>query len=51
MALSNDMTSLVNKIERRLGLLPLTPHLTENYDKSAWAKVIKEDTIHSSYVI
>lgn len=47
MALSNDMTSLVNKIERRLGLLPLTPHLTENYDKSAWAKVIKEDTMVS----
>lgn len=45
MALANDMTELLNKIERRLGLLPLTPHLPEYLDKEHWAQVIKEDTL------
>lgn len=45
MALANDMTDLLNKIERRLGLIPLTPHLPEYLNKEQWAKVIKEDTL------
>lgn len=45
MAISNKMTDLINKIERRLGLIPLTPHLPPEYNKDQWAKVIKEDTI------
>lgn len=45
MAHANDMTNLLNKIERRLGLIPLTPHLPEKYGKDAWADVIKEDTL------
>ena len=45
MALANDMTLLLNKIERRLGLIPLTPHLPENLSKEKWANVIKEDTL------
>jgi hypothetical protein len=45
MAISNKMTDLLNKIERRLGLIPLTPHLPENLNKAAWAKVIEEDTL------
>ena len=36
MAYSNDFTLLVNKIERRLGMLPLTPHLPEEYNKEKW---------------
>lgn len=47
--LANDMTLLLNKIERRLGLLPLTPHLPKNdgfdLSKEAWARLIKEDTL------
>lgn len=45
MAMANDMTDLLNKIERRLGLIPLTPHLPENMNKEAWAKTIEEDTM------
>lgn len=45
MALSNDMTLLLNKIERRLGLMPLTPHLPEFCSKDKWGEVIKEDTL------
>jgi hypothetical protein len=45
MAHANNMTNLVNKIERRLGLMPLTPHLPEKYGKDAWAEVIKDQTI------
>lgn len=45
MALSNDMGQLVDKLERRLGLKPLTPHLGKEYGKEAWATVIKEDTL------
>lgn len=42
---ANDMTNLINKIERRLGLLPLTPHLPEKYGKGAWADVIRDQTL------
>lgn len=45
MALANDMTELLNKIERRLGLIPLTPHLPEFCSKDKWADVIMKDTI------
>lgn len=45
MSLSNDMTLLLNKIERRLGLLPVTPHLPNELGKEAWASVINEDTM------
>lgn len=47
MPLANDMTSLLNKIERRLGLLVLTPHLPEQFNKNAWADVVMTDTITS----
>ena len=45
MAISNKMTDLLNKIEWRLGLIPLTPHLPKEFGKEAWAKVIENDTI------
>jgi hypothetical protein len=47
--LANDMSLLLDKIARRLGLLPLLPHLPHNKDfdlsKDAWADVIKNDTL------
>ena len=45
MSMSNDMTKLINKIEKRLGLLPITPHLPEEFGKEAWAETIKDDTM------
>ena len=45
MALSNDMTLLLNKIERRLGLIPLSSHLPVGMQKPDWADIIKEDTL------
>ena len=45
MAMANDMTSLINKIERRLGLIPLVPHLPAQFNKETWADVILEDTM------
>ena len=45
MALANDMTLLLNKIERRLGLIPLEPHLPDYLKKSTWADVIQTDTL------
>lgn len=45
MAVANDMTLLLNKIERRLGLTPLLPNLPEEYKKEKWANVIQEDTL------
>ena len=44
---ANDMTNLINKIERRLGLIPLTPHLPEQYGQSEWADVIKNKTLNT----
>lgn len=44
-SVSNDMTSMINKIERRLGLLPLTPHLPKEFSKSVWEDVIRTDTL------
>ena len=41
----NNMSDLINKIERRLGMVPLTPHLPKEYGKEAWADVVKTDTL------
>lgn len=43
--LSNDMTALLNKIERRLGLIPLSEHLPKGMQKSDWANIIMQDTL------
>jgi hypothetical protein len=43
--MANDMTLLLNKLERRLGLIPLTKHLPEEYNKEAWANLIQTDTL------
>lgn len=45
MAVANNMSLLLNKIERRLGLIPITPKLPEEFNKNAWAEVIKEDSM------
>lgn len=47
MAFSNDYTALVNKIERQLGLIPLTPHLPKEFNKEVWVDVIKKDALVS----
>ena len=47
MPLSNDMTLLINKIERRLGLIPLEPHLPEFCQKDKWGDIIMQDTMVS----
>lgn len=45
---ANDMTLLLNKLERRLGLLPITPHLPKEFGKEVWAEqVIMEDALIS----
>lgn len=45
MALANDMSSLLKKISKRLGLLPLEPHLPEELKMDKWADTIMEDTM------
>lgn len=45
MAMANDMTRLINKIERRLGLSVLVPHLPEELSREKWADVVMTDTI------
>lgn len=45
MALANDMTALLNKVENRLGLSLLIPHLPDNLSKPKWADIILTDTI------
>ena len=45
MPMSNSMTTLLNKIERRLGTLPL--NLPNKISKDKWANVIKEDTLET----
>ena len=37
MSMANDMTDLLNKIEKRLGLTMLVKHLPEELNKGAWA--------------
>lgn len=48
----NNMSKLIDKIEWRLGLIPLTKHLPEEFGKNAWATVIKEDSLltYSRYI-
>lgn len=41
----NNIAKLIDKIEWRLGLIPLTKHLPEQFGKDAWATIIKEDTL------
>ena len=43
--IANDISVLLDKIERRLGLIMLTPHLGKKFGKEAWAKVIETDTM------
>lgn len=43
--LTNDMTKLLRKLEKRLGLIPLEPHFPEFAKKDKWADIIMEDTI------
>lgn len=43
--LANDMTALLNKISRRLGLIVLEPRLPEHLQKPEWAKVVQDDTM------
>lgn len=45
MALANDMTLLLDKIERRLGLITLSQFLPTGLQKNDWAKVIQQDTL------
>lgn len=47
MAYSNNMTNLINKIERRLGFTLLTPKLPDSIGKDAWANVIETDSLVS----
>lgn len=42
---ANDPTRLLLKIRNRLGLLPLYPHLPEEYKMEAWMEVIRLDTL------
>ena len=42
---ANDMTLLLKKIERRLGLIPITPHLPKEFQREAWADIVKTDTM------
>ena len=43
--LNNDMTKLLDKIEKRLGLIPISPHLPKGMQKQDWADIIKNDTM------
>lgn len=45
MAVANDMTLLLDKIERRLGLAPIVPNLPDYLKKEKWADVILQDTM------
>ena len=45
MAYNNNISTLINKIEKRLGLIPLTPSLPKEFNKDEWAKVITTDTL------
>lgn len=41
----NNISKLIDKIERRLGLLALTPHLPDSMNKNVWGDIIKEDSL------
>lgn len=42
---ANDMSLLINKIVRRLGLIPILPNLPSEYNREAMASIIKQDTL------
>ena len=41
----NNISKLIDKIERRLGLIALTNHLPDNLGKNMWGTIIKEDSL------
>lgn len=41
----NNMSILLTKIERRLGLVPLAKYLPKEFSKEVWADVIKMDSL------
>ena len=45
MAMANDMSLLLTKIERRLGLTPLMDALPGDIKKDKWADIIMQDTL------
>lgn len=45
MAMSNDMTRLINKVENRLGLRIIEPKLPKELQKDSWADIVKTDTL------
>jgi len=45
MAVANDMSKLLTKIERRLGLSPIIPNLPDFVSKNKWADIIMDDTM------
>jgi hypothetical protein len=45
MAMANDMSALLKKIARRLGLLPVLDSLPEDCKIDKWANVIMQDTL------
>lgn len=47
MALANDFSDLVNKIEKRLGLVVLSSVLPKEFTKDKWVDVIKTDTLQT----
>lgn len=47
MAYANNMGKLLDKIERRLGMTELIPHLPDSLNKEAWVTTIKEDSIET----
>lgn len=45
MAMANDMSLLLTKIERRLGLSPLLDALPSDLKKDKWADIVMQDTL------
>lgn len=43
----NRMSKLIDKIERKLGLIPLTPYLPDSLNKESWANIIIDDSLSS----
>ena len=43
--LANDMTALLDKIEKRLGLVPVAPQLHKGMQKYEWANVVMNDSL------
>lgn len=47
MALSNNMTDLLDLIEENLGLIPVMHKMPEKFGRNAWAKRIKKRTLRT----